>query len=246
MVDVVVPPAPTAAPSPTATDVPTAEPPTATPVPTDTPVPTATPKPRPLFLPLLFDERCKPRVLPQEVVLVVDTSSSMTQPTQPGGPTKLDAAREAALALVRTGLNPADRVALVTFDGAARTRLPLSADRTSAAGAIGAMLHGKGSRIDLGLLEAAAQLQGRRTEATAAVILLTDGRPTAPAAAVRAAADRLRAGGAVVYAIGLGSDVDGALLTAVAGAAARYVHAPDASDLVRIYTSLPVVEPCRP
>ncbi len=55
--------------------------------------PTLTPS-APAYLPLILRERCVPDQRRVDVVLVIDASSSMTEPTAPGRP-KLDAAPEA-------------------------------------------------------------------------------------------------------------------------------------------------------
>jgi Mg-chelatase subunit ChlD len=77
---------------------------------------------------------------------------------------------------------------------------------------------GEGSRLDLGLAQAAElrALPGR-SSAARAVIVITDGRasPPGPEAAV-AQAERLRAQGARVYAVGLGQGVDVVTLQRIA------------------------------
>ena len=104
---------------------------------------------------------------------------------------------------------------------------------------------GNGTRIDLGLQQAAVALAERRSGARPAVILLTDGRQDdGRIAAVLAAADRVTATGATIYAIGLGADVDAPLLALVAGRAGRAYLAPSAADLTRVYRDIAGVLPC--
>lgn len=230
-VEVVVPPPPTATPSP---------------VPTATPLPTARPTaaPRSLFLPLVQVDRCAARRLPLEVVLAIDVSSSMAEPTRPGGPAKLAAARAAATLFLDAALAPQDRVALVTFEGAAHRVVDLTADRAAVRAALDGLVTGYGTRLDLGLAAAVAALSARRPEATAAIILLTDGRSSGARPAVERAAAAARAGGIEVVAIGLGDDVDGPLLAAIATRPEWYFAAPETEDLVSIYAGLPAVLPC--
>ena len=68
------------------------------------------------------------------------------------------------------------------------------------------------------------------------LILLTDGQ-TAPEAAL-AAAERARARGLVVHAIGLGPSVDETLLRALAGDPARYHASPTGEELGAIYREI--------
>jgi len=237
-VDVVAPPTPTPTPLPT---------PTLTPVPTNTvpatatPVPTATPEPRPIYLPIALVNRCEVQTLPYEVALVIDVSSSMAQPTQGGGPTKIAAARQAAAAFIDQ-IGAADRVALAAFDEQARLITSLTGDRAAVRAAVLGLGTGHGSRVDRGIAAGAAALAERRPASTAVVILLTDGLATSEAGAVAGAAEAARAGGVTLYAIGLGGDVDRALLVSVAGDPARYFEAPSTADLARIYAELPIVK----
>lgn len=220
---------------PTAT--PTPPPATATPSPTATASPTATPEPRDLYLPIAYLSRCEVRFRAIEIALVIDISSSMAEPTEPGGMLKIEAARQAAAGFIEA-LRPEDRVALVAFDGEARLLTPLTVDHRAALDAVAGLAPGYGTRIDLGLALATEALGARRPEAYVAQILLTDGRPSGTVESVREAAAAARAAGIAVYAIGLGQDLDRSLLIEVAGDAARYHEAPRASDLEPIYREL--------
>jgi hypothetical protein len=53
-------------------------------------------------------------------------------------------------------------------------------------------------------------------------------------------------GGITVFAIGLGRDVDGSLLRAIASTPGMYYEAPSADDLLAIYSRLPETVPCGP
>jgi Mg-chelatase subunit ChlD len=73
------------------------------------------------------------------------------------------------------------------------------------------------------------------------VILLTDGLQNverAPNSAVLGEAQRLKDRGALVYTIGLGNEIDQALLEQVASSADRFYRSPTTDDLARIYTQI--------
>jgi hypothetical protein len=76
------------------------------------------------------------------------------------------------------------------------------------------------------------------------IVLLSDGQHNGDPADVLAAANDARADRMVVYAIGLGNDVDTALLTKVAGPG-RYFPATSPTLLKAIYRAIAGVIPCR-
>lgn len=224
------PPPPTAAvPSATLT-------PSPPPGPSETPwPPSPTPSPRSAYLPIAFRDQCLLRDRPADVVLVIDASLSMAEPTTGG--TKLAAAQDGARAFVDR-MRPADRTAVLAFNAGVDLRAGLTEDRAALAAAIDGIALAAGTRIDVALYAAAAELAGprRRVDALGAIVLLTDGRQgeTTPAA-VLAAADAARGAGALLFAIGVGEDVDHPLLSAVAGDPARAFAAGDGEALTEIY-----------
>lgn len=196
--------------------------------------------PRRVYLPLAVRTGCVIKRRPLDVALVLDASSSMEEPSTTGQGTKLDAARAAAAAFVRR-IDPAeDRAAIVAFNRTARRVVPLTGDIDRLTLGLAAIESAEGTHIDLGLAEATGALEGRRPAALAAVIVLTDGLQTMPPgnAAVVAEADRLKASGALVYAIGLGSTIDAALLTGVASSPDRYFSSPTDAELTAIYDAI--------
>lgn len=241
-------PPPTPTPPPTATPTPTFTP-TPSPTPSATLTPSATPTvpPRPIYLPVLRKEVCDKRRQHADVVLVIDTSDSMLTPTRTGR-TKLAAAVDAAGAFVGLlDLAGGDAAAVVWFNSRSEVHQPLSQDTAALGMALASVPQGPGTRIDLGLASARDALAGprRSPDNSAAVILLTDGHPSGTTeAAVEAAASELKAGGARIYAIGLGDDVDPALLGRIASDRADVILAPDAEELARVYAQIARELPC--
>lgn len=228
-------PSPTLEPSPTPTN-PALPSPTPTPTTTPTPSPTATRPPAPIYLPILGLGLCTLDERPADIVLAMDASTSM-RGAAASGRTKIDAAKEAAqrfAALART----VDRVAVVRFSGSAEVVAPFDAGAAERAAAIAGIELSPGTRIDLALEASTAALAARRPDARGVVVLLTDGQPTGTTPdAVRAAAAAAREG-ALVYALGIGTDVDAALLADVAGAPERFLAVPDADALAAIYDAV--------
>lgn len=217
-----------------------------TPTPGPPPSPTPVPPPR-IYLPLLVKQACA--AFRMNVVLVVDTSSSMGGPLGPDGMPKLDAARAAVRAFLDGTDLRRDRVALARFDASAAV---VAAGRDAAAlrrALDGLVLH-EGTRIDLGLAAARAHLAGagRLDAARPVVVLLSDGSPSAGTAeAARAAARGLAADGATLYTVAVGTDADRPFLAELAASPARALRADDPGALVRLYAALAAgLDPCTP
>ncbi len=225
-VDVIA-PTPTAVP---ATLTPTTVPPTATPVRSEWHA----------FLPLALAEICRPLKQGLDVVLAVDTSSSMAGPAG-SGQSKLVAAQMAARLLLGY-LDPArDQAGLVTFDQVARLRHELTHDTAAVSQAVASLSLGQQSRIDAGLAAAHQELESpRHSDANqSAIILFTDGLANpVPVEAAVLEADAARAAGIVVAVLGWGSDLDRAALEALAGSAGNTLVAPSEADLWALYDRL--------
>jgi Mg-chelatase subunit ChlD len=162
---------------------------------------------------------------------------------------KIAAARLAAAAFVEAmTLEPGrDQVGVVRFDIEAELTHPLSSNSASVQAAIAGLESRLGTRMDLGLdVALAEQRSPRRVEGNdPVVILLTDGMQTSgPPDAHFAASARVRGAGVILYAIGLGADVDQATLIAMAGDTSRYRFAPDESALAAIYAEVARVIQC--
>jgi hypothetical protein len=219
---------PTATPTPLATDTPA---PTATP--TRTPSATPTPVPVPLYLPRLYKDAPPPVYRPADVVLVVDASVSVAG-------AKLDAERAAALAFVDAMRPGGDQAAVVAFNVAAQPVIPLTADRAAVRAALARIVAAPGTRADHGLDQAIAEVTGprHRSGSVAAILLFSDGQQYEDPAAARAAAERARAAGVLVYTFGFGADADEGLLVDLAGARDRYRFAPDAEVMADAYRAI--------
>ncbi|MFQ5460977.1 MAG: VWA domain-containing protein [Anaerolineae bacterium] len=232
--------------------VPTATPtlgPSATPTPTPVPSATATPTPIPgvRYLPILGFGRCLERDRPLDVVLAIDASTSMRGATS-AGRSKLEAAKEGARHFVDL-MADGERTAVLDFNSTANLGRSLTDDKDALRAAIDGIVVSPGTRIDLALTQAARELLGpaRQPGASPVIVLLTDGQPTGTTPeAVMAAAQEARDAGISVFTIGLGADVDSALLVEVAGSGDRYFFAPDGEDLARIYAAVREKLPCDP
>jgi Mg-chelatase subunit ChlD len=173
----------------------------------------------------------------------------MSETTSPGGPTKLDAARDAARAFIVQLVSGRDQASLVQFNNDATVIEPLNTDIARVVAGLDRLTQATGTRIDLALDLAAAELAGpaHRPENNQVLVLLTDGAPTgATPDEVRATAERVKGQEVLIYTIGLGQDVDHALLRDVAGKPEWYFFAPDTSDLAEIYGKIVTVIPCKP
>lgn len=194
-----------------------------------------------LFVPLAVRDSCKPTQRTVDVVLLIDTSSSMDAPAQAGDVTKREAARVAARSFAQRMRLPGDRVAVLAFDAQVHRLTGLSGELPEVLAALETLPPGQGTRIDLALSEAHAVLRAvpARPGHARAVVLLTDGRPTSTGESdVRAAASAARGDGIVLYTVGLGHDVNADLLRDVAAESGRYYAASDAVTLETIYRRL--------
>lgn len=219
---------------------------TPTPRPTSTAsaTPTVTPRPaEPIFLPLAVFQRCQDTTVFADVVLAIDTSGSMAQPSADGQRTRLAAAAEAATQFVTLLLaERGNQAGVVTFDTDARLLAPLTSDAQQLQGVLASLQTTQGTRIDRGLEEAAAELTGPRGRpgSNRVIVLLTDGRVDIDPQLVVQAADSAKAAGLTVLAIGLGSDadVDFGLLERIASHPEDVFRAPSTSELRLIYSQI--------
>jgi hypothetical protein len=261
-------PTPTPTPSPTLTASPPPSgtpPPSATATKTPTPTPTLTPTPTPapgrIYLPIAL--RYRTCLSHSDVVLVLDMSTSMKDPTSSGRP-KHEAATSAARQFVRLlNLEPNeygshDQVAIVGFNDNEWIEERLTSEEAIAEAAL-ARLPGRmreGTRLDLAFEAGQRALNDpRRRDANEPVmILLTDGLPNrvpvgpggTQEETVLAAADAVKRQGTLVFTVGLGSrdDINETLLRQCASEPEMYFYAPDGDDLEEIYRQIAGQLPC--
>lgn len=199
-----------------------------------------------VYLPLM--NACQATPIYADVVLVLDTSGSMADPTEPGGVTKLAAAQNAA-ATFFTLLNfSGDQAALVSFDDSATLDHPLSQNQSSLLAALNALQLGTQTRMDLGLQTARLELTGPRHDPDnhTFIIFLTDGHPNGTTEAqVLAQATLAKQSGITIYTIGLGSTINITLLQAVATSPNHYYASPSTGDLNAIYQQIASSFACR-
>jgi len=238
-------PTPPATETPLSTLAPTATP-QLTPTPSSTPTMIPTPTPGPIYLPLLLREQCVPEQRRTDVVLVMDASTSMLEPTAAGG-TKLEAAVQAAgVFLDELHLGAGDQAAVVEFNNSATLLAPLTVDRAALEGALAGIGAAQQTCIVCGLEAAVAELASARhvTTSTPAVVLLTDGRSNPrPAEEAVAVAMEAKGRGVVVFTIGLGDELDDEALAAMASPGG-YHRAPGAEALAEIYRQVAGAIPC--
>ncbi len=169
-----------------------------------------------------------------DVALVIDRSNSMCGD-------KLNQAQAAGQTFFDNMAFPPDQAAVVSFANTALLHTGLTGNRAQAQNALYNITCGGFSRIDSGLNKAFDEMSGPRRVAghTPAIILLTDGNPEgAYADDVRAAAQKIKDAGIQLFTIGLGTDVNAALLREIATLPEYYYQSPTADQLQAIYTRL--------
>ena len=184
---------------------------------------------------------CPPKSYrPADVVLAIDKSLSMTSDG------KLTAAKNAATTFVNRTDLATHRIALLGFYGGVTEEIGLSQDAQALRNAIQNIDTRQGTNISAAVDYAQNLLATTgRTEAHKVIILITDGSPNLPSpdpkSAARRSAATAKLAGTELFTIGLGSDADGDLLTAVATDPAHYYYAPGAGDLDQVYTAIAVL-----
>ena len=213
--------------------------PTPSPTATRTATPTASPSavPRPIFLPLL--NGCRMAANPVDVVVLLDTSSSMTGD-------KFSDAKGAARSFVALLDLRRDQGAVIGFSGSPVLAQGLTQNVAALQAAVDALSLGSGTRIDRALQAAVSELLGprRRSGNQGVIVLLSDGAHSGSAADLRRSAAEARSLGAIVYAIGFGPDANRTELTSIAGPERTFM-AVDGLALKRIYREIASSIPCR-
>lgn len=191
--------------------------------------------PVPAYVPLALRGACIVDAR-RAIALVMDVSSSMTLPTRAGRPAIAAAAEAAGTFLARMGA--AERVAVVSFAGDAAVLQVLTEDHAAARAALGRLATGNGSRIDRGLEAGRVALSAAWPTERRVMVVVTDGAASSDLGTVRATAAAARAEGVTLYTVGIGAEVNQALLIELAGEASRHFLAPDAEDLAALYAAI--------
>lgn len=180
-----------------------------------------------------------------DAMLVIDRSGSM------GGQPIIDA-RTAASSFVDILDDPPDgdnpdgtlagtnQAGLVTYASSATLDQELTQDATALQTAIAAISAGGGTAIHAGIDTAQTELESVRhnPDATPIMLVMTDGRSNFDLA--KAAADAAKAAGTVIFSIGLGNNLDEALLEEIASDPVEdhLFIAPTGEELIEIFKSI--------
>ncbi|MCB8944467.1 MAG: PKD domain-containing protein [Ardenticatenaceae bacterium] len=193
-----------------------------------------------VYLPFAAHDACYQSIYTSDIILALDRSSSMDLPTAAGGMSKYAAAQAAATEFLHLLQFPGDQAGIVSFANDAVLEHPLSDDVDSLIQALH-VERGGPTWFDLALRESRQELVGPRhiPGNKPVIILLTDGVPNgADEATVLAEAAQAKAQGITIYTIGLGVDVNAALLQAMATTPQHYYPAPATDDLNTIYAQI--------
>ncbi len=185
-------------------------------------------------------------VIPEQgidLVLALDTSSSMTERIVGTPETKLAAAQRVIREFAST--LEGDRIGLVVFQSRALTMSPLTVDQVAIGRSVDQLRSGllpDGTAIGLGLAESLNLLRDSPAKSRV-VILLTDGQHNAGEVTPGAAAAMAEALDVRVYSIGFGAgrpgSVDSAGLTQVSESTeGRYFDAATAEQLTEAYAEI--------
>lgn len=193
---------------------------------------------------------------PADIMLVIDRSSSMNNPTTTGGVTKIQAAIAAAqtfVDLIAADTQVPNRVGLVTFAKTSSLNNPLTTDFASVKSQLGQI-----KALGYTCTQCAAQTTNQeiqthgRTNVKKVAILLTDGLPNfliggtasvsaavAQQATITEIQNGFNASNTAYYTIGLGKDVNAKFLTTIANMTnAQYYFSPSTDQLAQIYQDL--------
>lgn len=190
-----------------------------------------------------------------DIVLAIDTSSSMTQFRLGGEETRIDAARRVARDFIAQ--REEDRIGLVIFQRSSLVLSPLTLDLaaidTLIETSVRSGLIPDGTALGLAMAEAVDLLRGSQA-ASRVVVALTDGENNVPGVTTQQAAALARALGVRMYTIGLPSgQLSSAavsfnelpLIYAADETGGRYFRAADAAELAAAYEEIAQLERAR-
>lgn len=136
----------------------------------------------------------------------------------------------------------------MTFNDSAQVAVPLSQDREALTGALTELTATGGTNIAAGVAYAALELSSNRRnpDAQPVIVLLSDGLARGDNAEAIAAATLAKEQGIRVITIGLGANVNAALLKEMASAGDAFYLAPTKEDLALIYERITDTLVCEP
>ena len=191
---------------------------------------------------------CDPELItdvPLDVALVIDHSGSMENILDDivclflGCKSKLQNAKEAAIALVDELNSAVDRVAVVQFTSSAKLVHPLSSQYDSVKRAINSISStSEGTNLHRGLERGHLELTGeyRNPDAASVLIMLSDGISDYGLAVN--SAEAVKADSIRVISVGVGDDINSELMIEIASTPDDYHFSPTGSDLQDIYLSI--------
>ena len=100
------------------------------------------------------------------------------------------------------------------------------------------------AKIQPGVTNQAKTPDDAKDENNASIVLVTDGRHEGPADEVRQIADTIKRDGIAIVTVGLGENVDRALLEEIASDPSQFYYSPDAEGLEEIYRRIADYIPC--
>ena len=190
-----------------------------------------------------------------DIVLAIDTSSSMTQFRLGGEETRIDAARRVARDFIAQRED--DRIGLVIFQRSSLVLSPLTLDLaaidTLIETSVRSGLIPDGTALGLAMAEAVDLLRDSHA-ASRVVVALTDGENNVPGVTTQQAAAVARALGVRIYTIGLPSGQRSSaavsfnelpLIYAADETGGRYFRAADAAELAAAYEEIAQLERAR-
>jgi Mg-chelatase subunit ChlD len=186
---------------------------------------------------------------PLDVMVIIDRSGSMGDSVSPGV-TKMTQAKNAAVAFINNLIPGLDEVGYVSFSNSASLSNGLTTNFNSVITSIQATTANGNTNIGAAETVAWNELSAHgRAGVKHVIVLLTDGDATvsdvhgvSPDQYAVNQSTTAKAGGAVIYTIGLGTDVNASLLSSIATDARNYYYSPTGTDLSNIYSQIAAIE----